>query len=538
MDPTPKEIRGQVECILLSQEFRASERLTGFLRFVTEETLAGRASGINQRTVAVKGLGFASNFDPQTNPGVRIHAHRLRRALDRYYLIQGVADTIRIEIPKGAYVPVFSLSSGRREDAELRPQVQPEPSAAPAEPPLAYLNSPTIAVLQVEFLGGDEEYAYLSNGLTEEIVIALTRFPEFLVVGPLQRDILGRKHLGSRGIGRHYRVRFMLDGTVRVRSQSLRMTAKLTDTLSGHQLWGQVYDCDLETTSIGQIEDEIVSQAVATIADNFGVIPRALAKESLAHQNDTLSDYEAILRFHHHVRTVSEQSLTEAITALEEAVQRDPNHDLALALLGDLVGAPYWLGYVDDKSGLERSAELGQRALALNPNSQPAHFTLAQVYYSRRQRGPCLAEIEQILDLNPNHANYVAISALFLAMMGEWERGLELVHKAMRLNPHHPGWYHLIPFLDRYRQGEYEAALQEARRFNTPDYFWDPLIRTAVLGQLGRQGEAEKAARELLALMPDFESRGRSVLKRMVFLDENVEMLLDGLGKAGLEAVD
>ena len=121
-------------------------------------------------------------------------------------------------------------------------------------------------------------------------------------------------------------------------------------------LWGQAQDYDIETASVDQLEEEVVGRVVAEIADNFGVIHRTLAKETLSHRDESLSDYAAILRFHHHVRTVSEASLTEAIAALEEIVQRDPNHDLAMALLGDLLTGPYWLGYTDDQSELERAA--------------------------------------------------------------------------------------------------------------------------------------------------------------------------------------
>ncbi|MDH3676219.1 MAG: hypothetical protein OES12_12055, partial [Anaerolineae bacterium] len=262
---------------------------------------------------------------------------------------------------------------------------------------------------------------------------------------------------------------------------------------------------------------------------------RTLAKEVISHHDESMSDYEAVLRFHHHVRTLTEESLTEAVAALEEMVQRDPNHDLATALLADLVGAPYFMGYVDDTSSLERAETLARKALALNPNSQPAHFALAQIHYVRFHQAPCVAEIEQVLKLNPNNANYLAISALFLMGMGQGEQGQALMQKAMRLNPHHPGWYHFVPFLNYYRQGEYEAALFEAKRFNTPEYFWDPLIRAAVLGQLGRRAEARKAVDVLLVLVSDFEPRGRSLIQRMVFLGEHVEMLLDGLRKAGLE---
>jgi hypothetical protein len=105
----------------------------------------------------------------------------------------------------------------------------------------------------------------------------------------------------------------------------------------------------------------------------------------------------------------------------------------------------------------------------------------------------------------------------------------------MRLNPHHPGWYHYVSFTYHYFRGEYDAALVDAEKFNTPELFWDPLVRTAVYGQLDNKSEAEKAASELLTLVPDFEPRGRSLIQRMVFLGEHVDMIWDGLLRAGIQ---
>jgi len=530
----PDKIAAQLKRILATPEFVTRKKVSQFLRYVVEQSLNGQSGSIKQYTIAVEALGYGADFDPSTNPTVRIEAQRLRRSLDQYYSAQGIEDPVRIDIPKGGYVPVIMPNHDSPQDAESACE---SIFSLPAtiKPQVAMPDSPSIAILPLEYLGNESEYAFIASGITEEIIIALTRFQEFLVIGPLKRDIIRQKHLGPRAIGKEYNVRFLLDGTVRLRGQTLRLTTKLTDTLNGRKLWGQTHDHDIEKTSVDQVESEIVDQVVATIADNFGVIPRTLAKEVLSHHNECLSDYEAILRFHHHVRTLTEKSLTEAIEAMETIVQRDPNHDLAMALLGDLITGPYWLGYTDNQYDLGRATELGKRALALNPNSQPAHLTMAIIYYLRLQKALCLAEIEQVLNLNPNNANYLANSAVFLMGTGQWEHGLALIGKAMRLNPHHPGWYHLVPFLYHYYQGEYEAALLKANRFNTPEYFWDPLIRTAVLGQLGHQEEAEKTVGELLALVPDFEPRGRHLIQRMVYLDENADMLAEGLRKAGLE---
>lgn len=319
-----------------------------------------------------------------------------------------------------------------------------------------------------------------------------------------------------------------------MRGRTLRLTTKLTDTINGRKIWGQFHDLDINTVSVDQVEHEILGRIVTTIADNFGVIPRTLSKELLSRHNDNLSDYSAILRFHHHVRVLSEKSLGEAIESLENVVQGDPNHDLALALLGDLLSTPYWLGYTDDQYELDRATELGKRALSLNPNSQQAHFTMAIIYYLRFQKALCLKEIENALDMNPNNANILANAALFWMGLDKWEDGLALINKAMLWNPHHPGWYHIIPFFYHYYRGEFNAAFINAQSFNTPEYLWDPLIRTAALGQLGHLEDAKKAGDELLMLVPDFERRARSLIQRMVYSKENTTLLLDGLRKAGL----
>jgi len=146
-----------------------------------------------------------------------------------------------------------------------------------------------------------------------------------------------------------------------------------------------------------------------------------------------------------------------------------------------------------------------------------------------------LTESEQTLQLNPNNANYIAALSLYLTMVGDWQRGVKMMDKAMRLNPHHPGWYHIVRFMNFYRQGKNDLALIEARRFNTPEYFWDPLIRSAVLGQLDRRAQAKKAVDELLALVPDFKRRGQSLIRRFAYLDKHVDALQDGLRSAGLE---
>jgi adenylate cyclase len=160
---------------------------------------------------------------------------------------------------------------------------------------------------------------------------------------------------------------------------------------------------------------------------------------------------------------------------------------------------------------------------------------MASAHFLNGRRELCIKEASTTVALNPNSASEISGCGFLLAMASEWQEGLALLERGMRLNPRYPSWYHFVPFMDRYRQRAYQEAWVEAKRVNVPLLFWGPLIRAATLGQLGRSAEAQSALAELLQLKPDFASRATGLMQRLVFSDENVEMLLEGLRKAGLE---
>ncbi|MGA2401300.1 MAG: hypothetical protein ABSG91_06290, partial [Syntrophobacteraceae bacterium] len=145
-------------------------------------------------------------------------------------------------------------------------------------------------------------------------------------------------------------------------------------------------------------------------------------------------------------------------------------------------------------------------------------------------------EAEQSLLLNPNSPEVVAFVGWAMALYGEWERGLLLLEKGMKLNPFHPRWFHLAPCLNHYRQGQFGEAYHEAEKLNAPHLFWDSLMRAAALGQLEREREAKVAVDELLAVKVDFPACGRKLIGFLVKDPQVVQLLFDGLRKAGLEA--
>ena len=134
--PSEAAVRAQLGRILASADFAQSERLKAFLDFVVAESLAGRAERLKEYSIATEVFGRDKDFDPQTNTVVRVEAGRLRRRLERYYLTEGKADEVRIELPKGTYAPVFRSA---------QPVAPKQPPAATADRALQLPSGPSVA---------------------------------------------------------------------------------------------------------------------------------------------------------------------------------------------------------------------------------------------------------------------------------------------------------------------------------------------------------------------------------------------------------
>ena len=169
------QVQAQLKRIMASPEFVSGKKLGQFLSYVVKQTLNGGPDELTQYAIAVEGLGYPETFDPTTVPNVRVLASRLRRALDNYYAKDGTADPIRISVPKGGYISVFM------------PNQEFEPVAGSASGATCFMtcngdskavgqDSPSIAILPLEYLGNGSEHTFIASGITEEVIIALTHF--------------------------------------------------------------------------------------------------------------------------------------------------------------------------------------------------------------------------------------------------------------------------------------------------------------------------------------------------------------------------
>jgi hypothetical protein len=146
-----------------------------------------------------------------------------------------------------------------------------------------------------------------------------------------------------------------------------------------------------------------------------------------------------------------------------------------------------------------------------------------------------LAEADRALALNPNSLISLENTGYMMTLLGDWERGPALIRKAMRLNPYYSVIAHYPLWVDWVRQGDYQEAYLETMNFRTPLLFWDPLMKAASFGLLGRRGEGKTAVEDLLRLKPDFPTRGRVLIKHYIKFEDIVERVIDGLHKSGLK---
>jgi len=527
--PTPDAIRDQLDRILQSSQFRGSAKQRQFLGFVVNETLADNASQLKGYTIAVSVYGRKVGFDPQADPIVRVEARRLRNALEHYYLTAGKNDPVRIEIPKGGYVPTFQTG-----------QIQPPDTRViiSAGKNNELYAEPSIAVMPLLNLSGDEKQEYFIDGLTEELTAELARYQEFQVIASQSAMRFKGEKVDLIKAGRDLGVRFLLTGSIRKSPKNVKVTVRVLETSTTEQIWGESYTRDLTAADLIELQEEIAHNVVGSIADLFGSITRKLSREARRKAPSELKAYDAILRFYHYETVLTPAVFEKTLAALERAVATEPEYGLAWAMLAHLHADNYAMEFCKIEKPLEKALTFAHKGMALSPENQFVRDALTLVHFHRGDKDLFLKNVEETLFLNPNAPYIVGVAGWHMALYGEWERGLTLLKKGIRLNPYHPSWFHLVPFFDHYRRGEYEKAFTVALKFNYPELFWDPVMRAAALGQMGRAHEAETAIGELLKLVPDFTGRGRRLIIRYVKVDDLVVKLIEGLKKAGLDDID
>ena len=498
------------------------------LKYLIKETLSGKNEQLIGYTIGLEVFKRDKDFNPELDPIVRIQIGRLRRALDKYYTDEGSNDPVRFSIPIGNYSPLFipNLNSASKATEDF------------TESQSTSSSRPGIIVLPFTNLTDEAEQGFFVKGLTEEVSIELTRYEDFRVIGFRIKDDIKNDTYEYKKLLNDLGAHFVIQGSVRKENNNIKVGVRLTDAFTNEQLWGEQFKRELNPSNLILIQEDIARETVTIIANEYGIIPQRIAKDSRKKAPADIDTYEAILKYYHYQIHHTPETALEAFTALEQAVVKDPECAAALAMLASLYGTRYQLDLPDSALAFEKTIELTKRAIKLEPDSQLVRIAYAWSSFIQDQKDRFLSDTENALALNPNSPFRIGMIGFFLSLYGEWEKGKSLLDRAMKQNIGFPAWYYGATTLYYYRLNDFETAYKEALKYDVPAIFWGPMLRTAVLGQLGRKDDAAKDISDLKILKPDFESKAHYLISKYVKEQDFVEKIIEGLRMAGLKISD
>jgi adenylate cyclase len=414
----------------------------------------------------------------------------------------------------------------------LRPPPSKTVVASKERMALPIPEKPSIAVLPFVNMSEDKSQEYFSDGLTEEIITALSKTPKLFVIARNSSSVYKGKTVNVQQVSRELGVKYVLEGSVRRSGNQLRITAQLIDATTGSHLWAERYDRELK--DIFATQDEITMKILTSLQVRLteGEMTRMYAKGT-----NSLDAYLLFLQGWKETGSMNKDSNFLGRQMAEKAIALDPKFAIAYNLLATTYMNEVVLGLSDDpRLSLKRAMELTQKAIALDNSLSWPHALLGWIYTLTMQHDKGIAECEQAVNLEPNSAISYFYLSLALKYAGRPKEAITMAKEAIRLNPIPPGFYyqnltHLYCLM-----GQYEEAIavgKEATRVE-PNNFTVRAFLTVAYSLHGREKEARIEAAEVLRINPKF--RVDSWAKTIPFKNEaDRELTIGALRKADLK---
>jgi tetratricopeptide (TPR) repeat protein len=492
-----EEVLKELQRLLSSPAFEASDRNRRFLRHVVEETIAGRANRIKAYTIATGVFGRGVDFDPQQDSIVRIEAARLRRALDHCYLKEGETGRVRISIPKGSYVPEFEV---RGQDRDVPAQL----AEASDSPRPLHEFGPRILVENFDQEGEVERCPTIGRTLTRQVISALTRFTEIFVYGFDTTEEADRRSDGASGLA----IDYCLSGTVTICKEALRAELLMRRAEDGRFVWAHSVERELgaepDPSRIASLCGEIAGHVARVVALRDGVMD-SQARDSAGEAPKHFAAYQKLLDFHDYWRSLDPRLFEPLRLDLEATISGDPHFAAAHACLSMLYSNAARYDYDVSSvfaSPLDRALELARKAIHLAPSSSRAYHARAVAEWFSGMPEESLSTLQIARSLNPNDPELLAEIGFRSAMRMEWETAVPLLEEAYIRNPLQTGQYRMGLFLYHFAEGRYEKALQEAKAIDAPGVAYAHLAAAAALSELGRLDEAKDRLKKAESLAP------------------------------------
>jgi adenylate cyclase len=393
-------------------------------------------------------------------------------------------------------------------------------------------DKPSIAVLPFDNMSGDSEQEYFSDGITEDIITALSRSPWLFVISRNSSFTYRGKMVDIRQVSRELGARYILEGSVRKAGNRIRVTAQLIDGSVGSHVWAEKYDGELQ--DIFDLQDQITQQVVAAILTQ---IQMYVGENTNRLDRPDVVTWDLLARGWKLFYELTKESLAEAETIFRRAVASASTSCDAHHLLASTIIHRTQMGYITDKeTAISEAYELAKHAIILDERNEYAHWGLGFIQLWRRKHESAVAELKRAIELNPNCSLAFGSLGTILSYSGEPDESIKNNEIAIRLNPRDISIFFRYSGLAmaHFVSGRYSEAVQWARKCIHRKPIWrvGHAVLAASLAQLNLIEEAKAAVDNYLEIIPD---ETISKLRFLPFKNHiDARSLEEGLQKAGL----
>jgi adenylate cyclase len=384
---------------------------------------------------------------------------------------------------------------------------------------------PSIAVLPFVNMSEDADQEYFSDGLTEEIISALSSVPKLFVIARNSTFTYKGKAVKVQEVSEELGVRYVLEGSVRKSADQVRITAQLVDALDGHHLWAERYDRKLG--DIFRVQDEITKKIISSMQVK---LTEGEAARSAARGTDDLKAYLKYLQAHENYNRGSVEGNASAKQLANQVIAVDPDYAMAYVVLARTYILDYWIDRREpQKEAVENAEKLLKKAIELDDNCAEAHGQLGWVYIIKQKYDEAISQAEKALTLAPNSAESHYMLGKTLTFAGRLEDSISEYKLAIRLNPIPPHSYFWSLGLSYAALRNYEEAIKCCKKAidQNPDALMARIVMTSIYIGAGREEEARAQAAEVMRINPHFS------LER--FSKTAGPRLINHLRKAGLK---
>lgn len=405
------------------------------------------------------------------------------------------------------------------------------PSPAPAEPRRAMAapepsRQPSVAVLAFANLSGDPANDHLCAGIAEDVIADLSRFRSLMVIARHSSFLFTLKAHSMRDIGRRLGARYLLGGSLRRAERRVRIAVELVDAETESVVWSDRFNIEIE--ELFDLQEEIAGAVASRLAVQIDLAER---RQESQHPRD-MRAYGLVLRARHLALLHTREANAHARRLCEEAIDIAPEYGRAHSTVSRTHNLDWRYAWSPSPDwSLDAAVELARRAIQLDRLDAQGFAELGFASLYKKRHDEALAEYARALALNPNDADIIAEHADALAYAGQPKRSVELVEKAMRLNPYYPDSY-LWCLADAHNaMGRAADVVATIQRMQNPAE--GRRLLAANLAHLGRLEEARAESAEVLRLHPGFtigQWRHRPPYRDAAVLERYIE----GLRKAGL----